>query len=53
MDKDHLGTVFEDQVSNPTVGQRNTHQVFTLQSQNLHKQKDPSVSLMVSNGHVE
>lgn len=21
MDKDHLGTVFEDQVSNPTVGQ--------------------------------
>lgn len=37
MDENHLGAVFEDQVSDSTVGQCDTHQVLTLQRQNLHK----------------
>lgn len=44
MDEDHLGAVFEDQVSDSTVGQCDAHQVLTLQSQNLHKSKDPSLT---------
>lgn len=35
MNEHHLGAVFEDQVSNSTVGQCDAHQVLTLQRQNL------------------
>lgn len=44
VDEDHLGAVFEDQVSDSTVGQRDAHQVLTLQSQNLHRPEDPGLS---------
>lgn len=35
MNEHHLGAVFEDQISNSTVGQCDAHQVLTLQRQNL------------------
>lgn len=41
VDEDHLGAVFEDQVGDSTVGQRDAHQVLTLQSQNLHRPEEP------------
>lgn len=44
MNEHHLGAVFEDQVSDPTVGQSDAHQVLTLQRQNLHKQKHQHVN---------
>lgn len=44
VDEDHLGAVFEDQVGDSTVGQCDAHQVLTLQSQNLHRPKDPGLS---------
>lgn len=45
MNEHHLGAVFQDQVSNSTVGQCDAHQVLTLQRQNLHKQTHFSMSI--------
>lgn len=48
MNEHHLGAVFEDQVSDSTVGQSDAHQVLTLQRQNLHKQKQLSMSITLT-----
>lgn len=45
MDEHHFGAVFKDQVGDPTVGQSDSHQVLTLQRQNLDKQKYLSMSV--------
>lgn len=48
MNEHHLGAVFEDQVSDSTVGQCDAHQVLTLQRQNLQEQKHLNMSTILT-----